>query len=249
MFKKHFRDRYSKAFSDNVKFYLENYDYQSDDFKKHLIEKKQKSENIHEEFVKEYKPEWLRRTDYFERSEDAHICEVHYVDILSNSGFSELIGAVYRLPSKKYKVRCNYKRPSNIKKYDYVHYEYNGYSLSSVADIDFIDNEFIKCIHISKTQLNSFYEMVEYEFHFRKCLRGELYDRFICNEIMEVDSKKDYIITFNTEFYGEENKYSLLEDMNESYFLLICQHYITSVLTRSQLIKVAPRLKERGIAI
>ena len=234
MYKMIFRDSYSDVFKNNVQFYLENYDYHSDEFRQHIIKENERSEQIHEEFLRENKPEWMKRTDYFEKGVDAMICEVHFADILSNNGFSKLIDAIYRLPSRKYKVRCNYNRPSIFKKYDYVHYEYNGYSLSSVADIDFIDDKYIKSIHISKTQLNSFFEMVEYKISFKRCLVTELYDEFIYDMIKSVDEKKDFIIAFNTDLDDDKYKYSLLEDMHESYFLLICQHYITSLLYSEQ---------------
>ena len=104
-----------------------------------------------------------------------------------------------------------------------------GYSVGSFANIKFINDKYIKEIQISWSQINSYYAYLEYKFSFTRCFDEKRYNEFISEKMKLIDIKKDYAPLYRVSDAKEYN-YMMLEQMQEDFFRIICQHYITSLL-------------------
>lgn len=144
---------------------------------------------------------------------------------------------LYSLPKKKFKVHNHYKKPSIFHKYDYVHLQYSESGYGCFAEIELLEDKYIKSIKATWAQINSYFALIEYCFTFKKPLDEENYNQFVYDNIRNLTSK-DYIIWHRIS--KEEGKrkddmdYGLAEQMTEESFPLICQHYITSFLYSEQ---------------
>lgn len=81
-----------------IKYYIDN--IQSEKYRVYLSAKKKEGFKNHEEYVKKYKPEWIKRTDFYEPD---FISEITFFDVLDNQG------------TIKYCVNCIRYRKENIK--------------------------------------------------------------------------------------------------------------------------------------
>lgn len=225
------KKEHNNLFKKNVEYYREN--YYTDDYNEYLKTQQAQRKKNHDEYISREKTEWKDRTDYFDEAPDICITQVHFLDVLSNDGISKVLSKIYKLPKRSYRVRNYYKKPSLFRKYDYVHYSYGGYGYGSFAEILFLKSEYISRIDISITQLNSYYAVLEYIVEFKNCLTQNLYDKFIFDQIKNVKPKRDYTIAFNFSDRIEDN-YNAICDVKYDYFIIICQHYITSLLFSEQ---------------
>ena len=168
----------------------------------------------------------------FDYYEDAIVARVSIADVLSNDGVTRLLQKIYRLPRNKFKINTYYKKPSIFNKYDYIHLQYLHSEYGRFAEIELLDDPYIKEIDISWVQINSYYAFLEYNFTLKKWLDEELYDQFIYDNIQKLNAK-DHTIWYN---FGKQKNinYLTLEQMKDDYFPLIFQHYITSYLYSEQ---------------
>lgn len=206
-----------------IRYYLDNIN--SDEYKKYIEEQEIQSAKIHHEYIEKEKPKWADRTDFYK---DYVISNIMLYDVLSNNGVAKLLKKLYSLSQKRYKIKSYYKKPALINRYDYIHLQYNRSSHGRFAEIELLEDKYIKSIEISWSQINNYYALLEYNLIFRKCLDDKLYDCFIYDNITKLNSK-DYVIWYRIDKTSKDD-YLALEQMNDEYFAIICQHYITSIL-------------------
>lgn len=215
-----------KKFKKSYKYYLEHVNTNT-----YTNAQKEYDEN-HKKEILEFQqndPNLENRTDWYEN----HIVtSVTICDILSNDGVTKLSKRLHSLPSKKYKTTIIYKKPTFFKSYDYVHLQYSGSFHGIFAEIEFLDDKYIKSVKITWSQINSYFAILEYNFTLKHNLSEENCTNFICDNIKKLN-KKDYL----PYYYLKKNQpidFHLLNEMNEEFFVLIFQHYITSVFYSEQ---------------
>lgn len=209
-----------------VEYYIEN--IQSEMYREYLANSKKEGIKNHKQYVREEKPEWIERTDYYEPD---FISSISFFDLLDNQGTTKLLRKLYSLPKKKYRVKNYYKKAGIIKKYDYVHLNYSGSGWGRFAEIEFIDDPYISNISICWCQLSSYYAFFEYNIEFKKVLDEDRYYDFM-KHTMASFTNKDYVLWYPSinQIKNGEIDGLLLETMDSEFFPVACQHYITSLL-------------------
>lgn len=215
-----------KRFNKSKKYFLKHIN--SETYKQEKLSYEASRKQDLEEFLKN-KPELSNRTDAYDTYSVTHIT---ICDVLSNDGVTKILQKLYALSSKKYKKDIYYKKPTIFKKYDYVQLLYSHSFHGRFAEIKFIDDKYIDSINISWAQINSFYALLEYKFSLKKCLSKEECTQFVCDNIDLLNSK-DLLLYYNI---NEKEKIDMLamEQMDNDYFELIFQHYITSLFYSEQ---------------
>lgn len=216
-----------KDYDKCVKYYLKH--YQDEEYLKYRAQRKEEGQRIIQEYIEENKPHWKNRTDFYGENGDESIAEIIFVDLLSNDDVTKLLKNIYKLSNKKYEKDVQYKKPTLFRKFDYVHLKHLGYSVGSFATIKFKKDKFIKEIHISWSQINSYYAYIEYKIEFVKCFDEKRYNEFISEKILSINLKKDYTHYYQVSKDKNDN-YMILDQMYSDFFTIICQHYITSLL-------------------
>lgn len=213
-----------------IQYYLKNIN--SDEYKKEKYKREEERKKIHLNYVAEQKPEWINRTDYYE---DSFIVGITLYDILTNDGVGKLLKKLHSLPSDRFKVKNYYKKPSFLREFDYIHLQYSHSSHGMFAEIDLLNDKYIRHISVTWTQINNYYAFFEYNFQLKRSLDDELYGKFIYDNIQKITSK-DFAIWYNiiSKIGKEELDYLMLEQMQEEYFSLIFQHYITTYFYSDQ---------------
>lgn len=209
-----------------IKYYLDNIN--SDEYKSHKF----KNVNQNEETQQEYTQEVSQENESFDYYDDAIVTGVSIGDVLSNDGITKLLKRIYLLPKSRFKVSTFYKKPTIINKYDYIHLQYLHSESGQFAEIELLEDSYIKKIVISWVQINSYYAFLEYNFTLKEWLDDKLYNRFIYDNIQNINSK-DYAIWYHIDKQKKMN-YLMLEQMKDDYFALIFQHYITNYLYSEQ---------------
>lgn len=209
-----------------IKYYLENIN--SDEYKSFMLKNDTQNKDEQQKYIEENS----QREESFDYYEDAIVARVSIGDVLSNDGITRLLQKIYRLPRNKFKINTYYKKPSIVNKYDYIHIQYLHSEYGRFAEIELLDDLYIKKIDISWVQINSYYAFLEYNFTLKKWLDEELYDQFIYDNIQKLNAK-DHTTWYN---FGKQKNinYLTLEQMKDDYFPLIFQHYITSYLYSEQ---------------
>ena len=213
-----------------IKYYIDN--IKSEKYKEYLTKRKEEGLKNHREYIRENKPEWIGRTDYYEPD---FISAISFYDVLDNEGTIKLLRKLYSLPKRKYKVRNYYKKPGRIKKYDYIHLKYSESGWGRFAEIELLDDSYVSNISISWCQLNSYYAFYVYEISFKKLLDEERYYSFM-RDTMNLFCRKDYVLWYPSINHIKDDELDglLLETMDQDYFPIVCQHYITSLLYSEQ---------------
>ncbi len=113
-----------------------------------------------------------------------------------------------------------------------MHLQYSGSFYGIFAEVEFLDDKYINSVKITWSQINSYFAILEYKFTLKHNLSEENCTRFICDNIKKLN-KKDYL-----PYYFISNKevidFHILNEMNEDFFVLIFQHYITSIFYSEQ---------------
>lgn len=215
-----------KRFEESKKYYLKYIN--SDIYKHEKITYDAKCQQDYDEFIKS-KPELLNRTDTYE---DYCVTQITIGDILSNDGITKLLHKLYSLPVKRYSKDIFYKKPTLFKKYDYVHLLYSHSFHGKFAEVKFNDDKYIDSVSITWAQINSFYAVLEYNFSLKKCLSQHDCTQFVCDNLDLLNSK-DLLFYYNID---KEEKVDIhtIEEMDNDYFELIFQHYITSLFYSEQ---------------
>lgn len=213
-----------------IKYYIDN--IQSEKYRVYLSAKKKEGFKNHEEYVKKYKPEWIKRTDFYEPD---FISEITFFDVLDNQGTIKLLRKLYSLSERKYKVYNYYKKPGRIKSYDYIHLKYTGSGWGCFADIELLDDPYISNIKITWCQLNSYYAFFVYKISFKQALNEDRYYSFMI-DTMRLFTRKDYVLWYPSINQVKDDKVDglLLETMDRDFFPIVCQHYITTLLYSEQ---------------
>ena len=213
-----------------IKYYSDN--ILSEKYRAYLSAREVEGLKNHIEYIKENKPEWIDRTDYYEPD---FISDISFFDVLDNQGTIKLLRKLYSLPKREYKVRNYYKKPGRLKSYDYIHLEYSGSGWGSFADIEFLTDQYVSNIDIAWCQLNSFYAFFVYMISFRKPLDESRYYSFM-RDTMKMFSRQDYVLWYPSINRIKKNEFDglLLETMDQDYFPIVCQHYITTLLYSEQ---------------
>lgn len=207
-----------------IKFYKKN--IYSKEYKEYKTKSDLESLKNHRDYINKQKPEWKNRTDYYDKYLISHVI---IWDVLSNDGVIKLLKKLYSLPKNRFRVTNYYKKPTIKNKYDYVHLKYLSTSTGRFAEIKFLDDTYIDSIDVSWTQVNNYFAFIEYKIKFRKCLDESLHDEFIYSNINKIN-KKDYAIWYYVDVKNDFDRFMILEQMNNEYFSIICQHYITNLL-------------------
>lgn len=187
-----------------------------------------KHQRDYEEFIKS-KPELLKRTDNYD---NYCVTQISICDILSNDGITKLLQKLYSLPKKRFKKDILYKKPTFLRKYDYVHLLYSHSFHSQFAKIEFVDDKYIDSVNITWAQINSFYALLEYNFSLKKCLSIQECTHFVCDNINLLTSK-DLLFYYNVNKNDKIDIHSI-DEMGNDFFELIFQHYITSLFYSEQ---------------
>ncbi len=160
---------------------------------------------------------------------DAKIKSLTICDMVDNEGFTNLIGRIYKLSFKKYTVDCRYRKPTLFRKYDYIHLKFNGRGYGSLANIKLLKDPYIHSIEILSSQINNYFAVIEYKFHFKKIMDDDLSNEFICYNIPRL-TIRDYKPFYIAEDDSKVSNYNKLMQAQRELFPIICQHYITSFL-------------------
>lgn len=196
----------------------------SDSYQQYKIAQNEKIQKSHFRYVAEHYPEQIQRTDTYEES---ILTEVKVYDTLTNTGATKLIQKLYSLPKRKFNVRNRYKRPTYCKHYDYVYLQLAGIETDSVADIEFLDDDYIKNLSIGWCHIDSFSVYVEYAFTLKKCLPKDAQREFVINR-MSLLNKNDHR-SFYVMGESQQEKYSCVLQLEEDLLLDIFRHYVTSL--------------------
>lgn len=213
-------------FKKSYKYYLKHVNNST------YLEAQRKYGEKHKKEILEFEkndPNLRNRTDWYEN----HIVtSITICDILSNDGITKLSKRLYALSQKKYKTTINYKKPFVFRTYDYVHLQYSSSFYGIFAEIEFLDDKYIESVKITWSQINSYFALLEYKFILKHSLNEENCMRFIGDNIKNLN-KKDYLPYY---FIKDKNiaDFLLLNEMNEDFFILIFQHYITSIFYSEQ---------------
>ena len=238
-----------KRVKECIAYYLKNID--TEQYKSEKNKAYANGEKVHSEYINEKKPQWNTRTDNYE---DGDIAEVIIIDTLSNEGVGKLIKKLYSMPKKKFKVTNYFKKPTFTKKYDYVHLQYSHSQTGRFAEIELLDDSYLREIDISWSQINSYYAVIQYTFCFKKCLNDEAYSSFMRDNITKLSSK-DYSIWYHICIDSNQTLDELLlTQMHSEYFPLLLQRYITTYLyteqgKKNQLINIVCFTRETPIDI
>lgn len=215
-----------KKFKRSYKYYLKHVNNST------YLDAQRKYDEKHKKEILEFEkndPDLENRTDWYE---DHIVTSVTICDILSNDGITKLSKRLHSLSSKKYKTIITYKKPTFFKSYDYIHLQYSSSFHGIFAEIEFLDDKYVKIVEITWSQINSYFAILEYKFTLKHYLSEENCTHFICDNIKKLN-KKDYL----PYYYLKKNQaidFHLLNEMNEDFFVLIFQHYITSVFYSEQ---------------
>lgn len=206
----------------------------SDKYKEEKIKRKKNLEQATHDSIEGENAQEEGQVDHYEDSVVGHLS---ICDVLSNDGVTKLLRKLHSLPKKKFKVENYYKKPSIFHKYDYVHLQYSGSGYGYFAEIELLEDKYIKSIKMTSAQINSYFALIEYYFTFKKSLDEESYNQFIYDNIRNLTSK-DYVIWYRiskeNDKHKEDRDYAIVEQMTDESFPLICQHYITSFLYSEQ---------------
>lgn len=216
--------QYNSVLSNFFKYYQEN--VKTDKFIEYVAKKERQENKIHEQFVKEEKPEWLERTQELDfRSMQQFII----LDVLSNKGISILVNKLYRLKKMGYKVQTLYAKPKAFQTFNFLRLDYarNGYGY--FAKLELKNNKYIKGIEINWSQLNSYFGLFEYRFIFKNPLNEDNMVDFIADGL-NYFTDMDYINGFTLSDSNEETNFSRMREFENIAIPLIFQHYITSYL-------------------
>lgn len=197
-------------FKRSYKYYLKHVNNST------YLDAQRKYEEKHKKEILEFEkndPDLENRTDWYE---DHIVTSVTICDILSNDGITKLSKRLHSLSSKKYKTIITYKKPTFFKSYDYIHLQYSGSFHGIFAEIEFLDDKYIKSVKITWSQINSYFAILEYKFTLKHYLSEENCTHFICDNIKKLN-KKDYL----PYYYLKKNQaidFHLLNEMNEDFF-------------------------------
>lgn len=219
-----------RLFKQNIDFFMERID--CSDYL-HFCEKMDKeSKESYRRYVEDNHPNLAARIDCYDES-DRYVSNCIIYDVLSNDGVATLVKKLYELPDNEYKITNYYKKQTMLNRYDYVHLQCTRYGLGTFAEIKLIKDPFIDTIHITWTQINSSEAFFEYNINFKKCLDKEMHDEFIKLNIRKVDPAVDYYVCYKL-YDDYQHDFLTLSQLEDDYFILVCQHYITSLLFSEQ---------------
>lgn len=184
----------------------------SGEYKKHL-EVKQK--NTYENFASKEQQRLLY--------EDSDIYCFKIFDVLNNEQFSKLIGKIYNLNKKNFKVDCRYKKSKAFKKYCYIGINYGTTHYGELATIEFLNDEYIDKLNILWSPLDDWRGFIEYTFELKKPINSSNYEDFIGNYLVKINGK-------DLKFKIDNADYSSFDFVYKNALNIIFQHYITSFL-------------------
>ena len=189
-----------------------------------------------------------QRKDHFF---DYDVPKVKIYDVLSNDGVSKLIKCLHRLPHKKYNIsNITYKKSTLFPMYDYVHMQESHTLIVSVGKIEFTESKYIENICISMTQINNAYALLEYDISFKMCMLKRERNKFILEYLGDI-TNDDYFSVYSLD---DDYKLEIIDEMNEDFFLLICQHFITTLLysengKKRKLLNIVYKIRKKQLNI
>jgi hypothetical protein len=162
-------------------------------------------------------------------------------DVLNNKGITKLINKIYKLKkSKNYKINIYYRK-AIFEKINYIKPQYNSSGCGRLADIEFLDDDIIKKIHIEWAQVNNEEAVLVYGISFKKWINEmkEIKDYTLGN-ILKIKRFKPMIIYNDSAF--QEDKNQMFNIVNE-IFCIILQHKIIDMFySKYGKIYLLPRL-------
>ncbi len=214
----------NKHIKENIHYCLKYFD--TPEYREFVKKRETESINICKEYIAKEHPAWIARTDFYT---DCSLTKVYFYDVLSNKGIEKLLRKLHTLPNSKYKVQNHYKKPTLLHKYDYVHLQYSSHGSGLFSEIESLDDEFIDSVNLTWSQINGFYALIQYEFIFKCTLNDERYDAFLRDKLKHITSK-DYFPWYYIKEIDGKPDYFLVQQMRESFFPFIFQHFITTNL-------------------
>lgn len=148
------------------------------------------------------------------------ICKFTICDVLDNDGVGKLIRKIYALLKSKFKFECRFRKPTLFQKFDFVHLQYNSTQYGILANVIWLNDEFVDRIEILFSQINNYHCLIEYIFHFKNKMSESILDNFILKTVpllTSSDYRPFYRIDKSDKLY---NFQTLLSCENETIFLV-----------------------------
>lgn len=168
-------------------------------------------------FIKKYKNYIQQNSEYesfLEKADESNDLNsslwcVEIYDVLNNSDFNKVVKRLYTMKkdTDAYKVSVSYRK-SNFLKLQYARVEIDYTSTSLVGSVQFNNDNYIRDIRITKTQINNNEFILCYSFHLKKLLRSykEIH-RFILDNIQTIRKSRHCTFYINDDlFESKEHK-------------------------------------------
>jgi len=139
--------------------------------------------------------------------------EVQYYDLVNNIEMNTLLRKISCLNRNKYNVHLNLR----VSKYITINYfdiQYDHSSITAMGKIECLDDEYIKAIYISYSQINNNEAIIIYNIQFNKIIKhSDIIDYIEANKIYF--PKNDFTTHYHINNYIKDNKYDQI-----NFFLL-----------------------------
>lgn len=150
-------------------------------------------------------------------------------DTVNNEEFSKIIKKIYKLKKNKdYKVDVNYRKKS-FKSINYIRPQFDHTGNASLANIDLLNDNCLKKIEISFSQINNEDAMIEYKCYFNSRIRTIKDIHNIIRKEYNKLSKPQYsLFYFNIDFLKDD--FAQRVDLEFKYLRQIIQYKIERLL-------------------
>lgn len=127
--------------------------------------------------------------DFIEGKQKLRVWKSTLYDIFDNKGMNKLIKKFAKLPPEKYEVSLIY-RAKKFKDLNYYSLQYEHSSISSIGEIKFLNDKYIKGISASFTQVNNNQAVVEFNINFNKIMDNKMLLDFIKDNKEQLINKR-----------------------------------------------------------
>lgn len=167
-----------------------------------------------------------REKDFFAKK--PKIAGYSIFDVLDNEEIGRLMKSISKL-GPKFKVLNFYRFPSfREKKLVYIPFRFQEQRTDTLADIEFLEDEYFSELSISTVSLDNWKTLIQYEFRFKESVNYDYYN--FVKKRLPLGSKRDFW-NYRSFFDGlEQINYALVENAFENAVGLVCQSFITTNL-------------------
>ena len=112
-----------------------------------------------------------------------------FFDVYNNKELNSLVKSISKLDKHKYQVDLTLI-PKKSKDLNYLKLQYDYTSITSLAKVKLLDDQFIEMIISSFTQINNNQVIIEYDLRFKKIMKNESLIEFIKSNKKDLYEKK-----------------------------------------------------------